>query len=128
MSRPVPDGSLYYLSRLNDVSNPGFVHKISFSGQAGDCVDNPPTSRSPRDSRQLSPSLHSGTAPLTYRWQRGGVEHRRSTLVDLHPARRPTLADNGAQFRVVVTNSHGSTTSAAATLTVTTTCCRSAPS
>ena len=59
-----------------------------------------------------------GSAPLSYQWQRGGVDiaGARSSSYTLAA---PTLADSGAQFRVVVTNPLGSTTSASATLTVT---------
>jgi glucose/arabinose dehydrogenase len=37
-----PDGNLYYLSRLNDVNNPGFVHKVTFSEQLTDTDDRAP--------------------------------------------------------------------------------------
>ena len=58
-----------------------------------------------------------GPAPLAYQWRRNGVPMSGATsssyVVD------PTgVADNGAQFSVVVTNGGGSVTSASATLTV----------
>lgn len=63
-----------------------------------------------------------GTAPLGYRWQR----LTSGTFVDLPGATAASYTtgattragDDGAQFRVVVTNAAGSVTSAAATLTV----------
>jgi photosystem II stability/assembly factor-like uncharacterized protein len=63
-----------------------------------------------------------GTAPLTYQWQRnlGGTWTNLSGATGdsyTTPATSRT-ADNGAQFRVAVTNSAGSVISNAATLTV----------
>lgn len=60
-----------------------------------------------------------GTAPLAYQWRRGGdplpgQTGPTLTLTNLQ------LADSGAAFDVVVTNSFGATPSAVATLTVTT--------
>jgi hypothetical protein len=59
-----------------------------------------------------------GTAPLTYQWQKGGVNISRATLSSyITPA--ATLADSGSHFLVVISNSAGSVTSSTATLTVT---------
>ena len=112
-----PDGSLYYLSRLNEVRNPGIVHKISFSGKPAIAQQPADITVTPGQSATFTVAA-SGAAPLTYRWQRGGVDiaGARSASYILTAA---TLADNGAQFRVVVGNAAGTTTSAAATLTVT---------
>jgi hypothetical protein len=58
-----------------------------------------------------------GTAPLTYQWQRNGVAIPGATgaTYTLDPS---AVTDNGAQFAVVVSNMAGSVTSATATLTV----------
>lgn len=63
-----------------------------------------------------------GTAPLTYQWQRnlGGTWTNLSGATGdsyTTPATSRT-ADNGAQFRVAITNAAGSVTSSVATLTV----------
>jgi hypothetical protein len=59
----------------------------------------------------------SGTAPLSYQWQKGGVDISGATLASyITPA--ATTQDNAAQFRVVVSNSVGTATSSVATLTV----------
>jgi glucose/arabinose dehydrogenase len=111
-----PDGSLYYLSRLNAVGNPGFVHKISFSGKPA--ISSPPANTTVRPGQPATFSVvANGTAPLSYQWQRGGVNiaGARSASYTLAAA---TSADNGAQFRVVVSNAAGRVTSASATLTV----------
>ena len=59
-----------------------------------------------------------GTAPLAYQWRRNGANISGATSAgySLNPT---SLADNGAQFDVVVSNGAGTVTSAAATLTVT---------
>jgi len=59
----------------------------------------------------------SGTAPLTYQWQKGGVNIGGATSAG-YTTPATTLADNSAKFDVVVSNSAGSTTSISATLTV----------
>lgn len=62
----------------------------------------------------------SGTAPLSYQWQKNGANITGATSTS-YTTPATTLTDNGATFQVVVTNSAGSTTSHAATLTVTST-------
>src|SRR5258708_5568712 len=58
-----------------------------------------------------------GTAPLSYQWQKSGVDIAGATSSS-YSTPATTTADNGATFRVVVSNTAGSATSAAATLTV----------
>jgi hypothetical protein len=58
-----------------------------------------------------------GTAPLSYQWQRNGTAITGATSSSYTTA-ATTLADNAAGFEVTVTNSIGAITSAAATLTV----------
>ena len=59
----------------------------------------------------------SGTSPLNYQWQRGGAAISGATS-SAHTTAATTSADNGRQFRVIVSNSKGSVTSNTATLTV----------
>ena len=59
----------------------------------------------------------SGTSPLSYQWQRGGVAISGATS-SAYTTAATTSSDNGAQFRAVVSNSKGTATSNAATLTV----------
>jgi alpha-tubulin suppressor-like RCC1 family protein len=59
----------------------------------------------------------SGSPSLSYQWQRNGVAISGATAVN-YTTPATTLADSGAQFRVVVSNGVNSITSAAATLTV----------
>jgi sugar lactone lactonase YvrE len=58
-----------------------------------------------------------GTAPLTYQWQRNAVDIAGATAAT-YTVTSAVLADNGASFRVVVTNAALAVTSTAALLTV----------
>lgn len=59
----------------------------------------------------------SGTFPLAYQWKKDGVNI--GTNASSYTTSVTTLADNGARFSVVVSNSSGNVTSAEVTLTVT---------
>jgi hypothetical protein len=58
-----------------------------------------------------------GTAPLSYQWQKNGVNIAGATLASYTTPVTATT-DSGSTFRVVVSNTAGSVTSNAATLTV----------
>ena len=60
-----------------------------------------------------------GSAPLSYQWQRGGANIGGATS-STYTTPAVASADNGTSFRVVVTNGAGSVTSNSATLTVVT--------
>lgn len=60
----------------------------------------------------------SGAAPLSYQWQRNGSNINGATF-DKYTTPTTVAADNGAVFRVLVSNSAGSGTSNTAILTVT---------
>jgi phosphatidylinositol-3-phosphatase len=59
-----------------------------------------------------------GAMPLSYQWQKNGSAISGATAAT-YTTPPTTSADNGAQFKVVVSNAKGSATSNAATLTVT---------
>jgi hypothetical protein len=59
----------------------------------------------------------SGTAPLSYQWQKNGTNISGATAAS-YTTPVTTTADSGEQFRVLVSNSVGNTTSNVATLTV----------
>lgn len=61
----------------------------------------------------------SGTQPLIYQWQRNNVNITGATTSS-YTTPILTSADNGATFRIIVSNTVGSATSAAVRLTVTT--------
>src|SRR5260370_987561 len=58
-----------------------------------------------------------GTAPLSYQWQKSGVNIAGATS-NSYTTSATTTADSGSTFLVVVTNTAGTVTSAAGTLTV----------
>jgi len=59
----------------------------------------------------------SGTAPLSYQWQKNGSDIPEATSAT-YTTPPTTAADNGALFHVTITNSLGTTTSTDAILTV----------
>jgi hypothetical protein len=59
----------------------------------------------------------SGTAPLTYQWQKNAVNINGATATS-YTTPVTTTADGGEQFRVIVSNFAGNTPSMSATLTV----------
>src|SRR6266568_3479289 len=58
-----------------------------------------------------------GTAPLSYQWQKNGANITGATAAG-YTTPATTTADSGSTFAVVVTNTAGTVTSASATLTV----------
>src|SRR4029077_9586998 len=58
-----------------------------------------------------------GTAPLSYQWQKNGVNIAGATAAS-YTTPVTTTADSGATFQVVVSNTAGTVTSAAGTPTV----------
>jgi glucose/arabinose dehydrogenase len=109
------DGSLYYLAR-----GQGQVHRVRFvdSGTPPSIATHPqPVTVSVGGNATFTVSA-TGSAPLSYRWQRNGVDIPGATGSS-YTLTGAQASDDGAQFRAVVTNSLGSATSNAATLTVT---------
>ncbi len=102
-----PSGNLYYLAR-GDGANAGLVGRISRPAPA----ESPTITRQPADAfaapgASATFSVEAaGTGPLSFRWQRDGV--------DIPGATSPTLtipsvapADLAASFRVIVANASG---------------------
>ncbi|HVQ37355.1 MAG TPA: PQQ-dependent sugar dehydrogenase [Pyrinomonadaceae bacterium] len=108
------DGSLYYLAIGN-----GTVVKIQYP-----VVQQAPSITIPPSDQTVTPGqtatfqvVAGGSAPLSYQWQRhtnsiGGATSPTYSLPNV------SLADNGAKFKVVITNAFGSITSNEVTLTV----------
>jgi glucose/arabinose dehydrogenase len=117
-----PDGTIYYLARGAESGGQpqtGGLYQIEYS------VSQPPViTTSPADVFVASgqPATFfasaSGEPPLAYQWQRNGVDIVGATS-QTYTIPSTALSDNGATFRMRVTNAHGSTTSAPADLTVT---------
>jgi invasion protein IalB len=82
-------------------------------------ISSNPASRTVSEGQTASFSVTaSGTGPLSYQWQKNGVDISGATGAS-YTTPPAVFADNGSNFRVSVRNAYGSATSSAATLTVT---------
>lgn len=118
INRPVDlqvsaDGSLYYLAREDNA-----VYRVQYLVNQPPSIGQHPADRTASEGQSVNFTVSaSGSAPLSYQWQRDGVNIPNTNSAAYHlPS--VTQADDGAQFRVIVSNSFGDATSNAATLTV----------
>ena len=117
-----PDGSLYYLLRPLEGIYPGGIYKASFNSTSpgAPAIGEQPQNKVGSLGQPVTFSVAaSGNEPLNYQWQRNGTNIPGATQPN-YTIPAVTQADDGASFRVVVTNAVGSVTSSAVTLTVTT--------
>jgi glucose/arabinose dehydrogenase len=121
-----PDGALYGLSRgPGAVAGAGVVVRIGYTGSDAPVISSDPRSQTATLGQRVTFDVTaSGAPPLSYKWQRKSVGAASFTDIAGATASSYTIdavtaADDGAQFRCVVSNGSGSDTSAAATLTVT---------
>lgn len=121
------DGSLYYIARGgigggsaddNTSSSNGEVYRVRYTGNRAPSISAQPASQtvSPGQTATFIVGA-SGSAPLSYQWQRNGTNVAGATGAS-YTTPAAALSDNGAQYRVIVSNVSGSITSASATLTV----------
>jgi len=107
-----PDGSLYYLAR-----GTGSVGKISYTPNEAPAITSHPADQSVSAGEFATFSVEAvGAGPLSYQWQRNGSNIAGATSKTY--AVKVTATDDGALFRVRVTNLFGSATSSDALLTV----------
>ena len=115
------DGALYYLDRFG-----GGVFKIQSTAAAQTpSITQQPASQSVTQGQPVTFTVAaSGASPLAYQWQK--MDNATANFVDISEATSASFtisstaaADNGDQFRCVVSNAAGSANSSAATLTVT---------
>jgi len=106
------DGSLYYLS-IGSSS----VFKVQFSPTSPVITMHPSNQTAMQGQPATFNVSASGTAPLSYQWQRNmvNISGANSTSYTISAT---ALADDGARFRCVVSNGSGTATSNEATLTV----------
>jgi glucose/arabinose dehydrogenase len=116
---PARDGSLLVLARRDYVRfGDGKVYRIAFT-TAPQIADQPDSLiRLPGEEATFRVEASSTVAP-SYQWQRNEQDIPGATGPSFTLA-NPQLADDGARFRVIVSNPAGSVTSETAVLTVTT--------
>lgn len=110
------DGALYYLARGSG-SNTGIVARITYANTPPS-ITTQPANRTVNVGQPAEFSVvASGASPLSYQWQRNmtNIAGATSSSYTLTSAQ---ASDNGAGFRVVVTNPFGTATSNEAVLTV----------
>ena len=107
------DGSLYYLARGS-----GSVFRISYTANQAPSIGTHPASQSVTEGQPATFSASaSGTGTLLYQWQRNNINIAGANSAS-YTLSSVALTDNGAKFKVIVTNSFGNATSNEATLTV----------
>ena len=115
-----PDGSLYYLLRTDGNIYPGGIFRAVSTGQntGAPVISEHPQSKVGSLGQPVTFTVSaSGTEPLSYQWQRNG-QNIAGANASSYTIPSVTAGDNGAQFRVVISNGAGTVTSNAATLTV----------
>jgi hypothetical protein len=112
-----PDGALYYLARGSG-STTGVVGRIAYTATGAPTIVQQPASRTVAAGGAVAFSVGAlGTEPLSYRWQRDGVDIADATGAT-YSLGTTSLADSGAVFRAIVSNDAGSATTGEAILTV----------
>jgi len=124
--------SASYTTPATVASDDGAVFTVTITGNSGSITSNgatltvnarPSISTQPVSQTVLAGQTAtfsvtaSGTAPLTYQWNKGGAAIGGATSAS-YTTPATTTADNGSQFTVIVTNGAGNITSNAAALTV----------
>jgi glucose/arabinose dehydrogenase len=132
INRPIdikiaPDGSLYYLARGglggatredNTSSSNGEIWKVQYTGSGVPTISAQPANVSASVGTSATFIVGaSGNNPLSYQWQRNGQDIAGATSSS-YTINSVVLTDNGAVFRVRVSNSIGNVLSNGATLTV----------
>jgi glucose/arabinose dehydrogenase len=114
------DGSLWYLAGAGNGANAGLVSRVQFpAGQVPPTITQHPADQTVGVGQTATFNVSaSGATPFSYQWQRNTVDipSANSASYTTPPV---TTADNGAQYRCIVTNAFGNATSNSATLTVT---------
>jgi hypothetical protein len=94
------------------------LHRTGSSSGSAPAIGSQPQTRTVAAGQTASFSVSAtGTAPLSYQWQRDGANIPGATS-SAYTTPATGTADNGARFRVIVTNSLGQAVSTEATLVV----------
>ena len=107
------DGLLYYLMR----GSSGVVGRIRSTANQAPSITTQPSSQTVAAGQSVTFSVNAtGTQPLAYQWQRGTTNIAGATGSSYSFVAQ--ASDNGATFRVIVSNAFGSVTSNSASLSV----------
>ncbi|MEK6283182.1 MAG: PQQ-dependent sugar dehydrogenase, partial [Acidobacteriota bacterium] len=107
------DGSLYYISL-----GFGSVFRIQFPANQTPSITTQPSNQTVAEGQPATFQVGaSGSPPLSYQWQRNNVNIAGANS-PTYTISSATLADNGARFRCLVSNSFDTATSNEAILTV----------
>lgn len=109
------DGALYYLS-----AGSGRLARIAYVGGGGtppSITTHPANATATSGGSATFLVAATGTAPLAFQWQRDGADIA-GAMGTSYTLSNTQSTDNGARFRVVVSNSHGTAVSNEAILTV----------
>ena len=107
------DGALYYVT-----NNSGNVYRIDYETSAPSISSHPQSLTVAPGSPASFSVTAAGATPLAYQWQRNGADMPGATA-QTYTLAAAQATDNGARFRVRVTNSAGNALSNEAILTVT---------
>jgi glucose/arabinose dehydrogenase len=106
-----PNGYLYYLTLE------GIVGIIKYTGTDKPTISRQPVTQTVSVNQSVTFTVEANGGNLTYQWQKAGVNIVGATAATYSIA-SAQLADNGSQYRVIVTNPFGTENSTVATLTV----------
>jgi glucose/arabinose dehydrogenase len=110
-------GALYYLARGDGSSGAGGLYVISYDDAPPGIITHPASTTIAPGGTATFTVEASGPGALSYQWQKNTVPVSGATS-PAYTTPPVQASDNGASFRVVVSNEFGSITSSAATLTV----------
>jgi beta-galactosidase len=111
--------SLGYLGAMTSPGSHTICNIALANTTISPAITTQPSSRAVTAGQTASFSIATtGTSPMTYQWKKNGAAISGATSAN-YPTPVTTMADNGAQFTAVVSNTAGTATSNAAVLTVT---------
>ena len=112
-----PDTNLYYISR-----DDGAVYQIRYPASLAPTIGTQPADVLVGQGWPATFTVDaSGVPPLHYRWQRNDADIPGAADAPSYTLSSPTVAnDDGARYRCIVSNAHGSITTREAVLSVTT--------
>ncbi|MGB7844491.1 MAG: choice-of-anchor D domain-containing protein [Candidatus Acidiferrum sp.] len=106
------------LTAQGDSGSASVVVNLSATGVIAPVITTQPASQTVTAGQTATFAIvANGTAPLSYQWQKNGVNVAGATSAN-YTTPATAISDSGSTFQVVVSNTAGTVTSAAATLTV----------